>query len=92
MNNQKNRFWTFVLSLVPGGREMYFGLYRQGVSLMLCFWALFIPSHAAADFRAVPAGPGAVVLQLSAHPQPALHAPWRSSASWRTAISGKTCP
>lgn len=42
MNNQKNRFWTFVLSLVPGAGEMYFGLYRQGVSLMLCFWALFI--------------------------------------------------
>ena len=42
MNNQKNRFCTFVLSLVPGAGEMYFGLYRQGVSLMLCFWALFI--------------------------------------------------
>ena len=42
MNNQKNRFWTFCLSLVPGAGEMYFGLYRQGVSIMLCFWALLI--------------------------------------------------
>lgn len=44
MNNQKNRFWTFVFSLVPGAGEMYFGLYRQGISLMLTFLALcFIP-------------------------------------------------
>ena len=33
MNNQKNRFWTFCFSLVPGAGEMYFGLYRQGISL-----------------------------------------------------------
>ena len=44
MNNQKNRFWTFIFSLVPGAGEMYFGLYRQGISLMLIFFALlFIP-------------------------------------------------
>ena len=44
MNNQKNRFWTFCFSLIPGAGEMYFGLYRQGISLMLCFFAaLFIP-------------------------------------------------
>lgn len=42
MNNQKNRFWTFVLSLVPGAGEMYFGLYRQGVSLMLCFFVVML--------------------------------------------------
>ncbi len=42
MNNQKNRFWTFCLSLVPGAGEMYFGLYRQGVSLMLTFIALCV--------------------------------------------------
>ena len=42
MNNQKNRFWTFVLSLVPGAGEMYFGLYRQGVSLMLCFFIVML--------------------------------------------------
>lgn len=44
MNNQKNRFWTFCFSLVPGAGEMYFGLYRMGISLMLCFLALlFVP-------------------------------------------------
>lgn len=37
MSNQKNRFWTFCLSLVPGAGEMYFGLYRCGISLMLAF-------------------------------------------------------
>lgn len=42
MNNQKNRFWTFVLSLVPGAGEMYFGLYRQGVSLMLAFFIVML--------------------------------------------------
>lgn len=42
MNNQKNRFWTFILSLMPGAGEMYFGLYRQGVSLMLCFFAVLL--------------------------------------------------
>lgn len=44
MNNQKNRFFTFLLSLVPGGGEMYFGLYRQGISLLLTFLlALILP-------------------------------------------------
>lgn len=42
MNNQKNRFWTFWLSLIPGAGEMYFGLYREGVSLMLAFVLLLI--------------------------------------------------
>lgn len=42
MNNQKNRFWTFCLSLVPGAGEMYFGLYKEGVSLMLAFFLLFL--------------------------------------------------
>ena len=44
MNNQKNRFWTFCFSLIPGAGEMYFGLYRMGISLMLCFLGLlFMP-------------------------------------------------
>lgn len=42
MNNQKNRFWTFCFSLVPGAGEMYFGLYRQGISLMLGFFVLLM--------------------------------------------------
>lgn len=42
MNNQKNRFWTFCFSLIPGAGEMYFGLYRMGMSLMLCFFGLLL--------------------------------------------------
>ena len=42
MNIQKNRFWTFCFSLVPGAGEMYFGLYRMGISLMLCFFGLLL--------------------------------------------------
>ena len=42
MNNQKNRFWTFILSLMPGAGEMYFGLYLQGVSLMLLFFVILL--------------------------------------------------
>ena len=41
MNNQKSRFWTFLFSLVPGAGEMYFGLYRQGLSIMGYFWGAF---------------------------------------------------
>lgn len=37
MNNQKNRFWTFCFSLIPGAGEMYLGLYKQGISLMVSF-------------------------------------------------------
>ena len=42
MNNQKNRFWTLCFSLMPGAGEMYFGLYRQGISIMLLFFALIL--------------------------------------------------
>lgn len=42
MNNQKNRIWTFCCSLMPGAGEMYFGLYRQGISIMTFFFLLLI--------------------------------------------------
>jgi hypothetical protein len=42
LNNQKNRFWTFCFSLVPGAGEMYFGLYRYGLSLMVAFLLLIL--------------------------------------------------
>lgn len=42
MNNQKNRFWTFCFSLVPGAGEMYLGLYKQGISLMIAFILLLV--------------------------------------------------
>lgn len=44
MTNQKNRFFTLVFSCCPGAGEMYFGLYKHGVSLM----ALFCGTAAAA--------------------------------------------
>lgn len=40
MMNKKNKFYTFCCSLVPGAGEMYMGLYKQGVSLMVAFWLL----------------------------------------------------
>lgn len=35
MNN--NKFFTFLFSLIPGAGHMYYGLYKQGASLMLSF-------------------------------------------------------
>ncbi|MBQ3614823.1 MAG: hypothetical protein II993_02345 [Anaerotignum sp.] len=40
MTNKKNRFFTLVFSCCPGAGEMYFGLYRHGVSLMSAFCAI----------------------------------------------------
>ncbi len=40
MTNQKNRFFTLVFSCCPGAGEMYFGLYRHGVSLMGLFFGI----------------------------------------------------
>lgn len=40
MRNNKNKFFTFCVSLVPGAGEMYLGLYRQGISLMAAFFGL----------------------------------------------------
>lgn len=40
MNHKKNAFFTFCCSLVPGAGEMYMGLYKQGISLMLMFWSV----------------------------------------------------
>lgn len=38
MTNQKNRFFTFVVSCCPGAGEMYMGLYKQGIGLMGLFF------------------------------------------------------
>lgn len=40
MKNKKSGFLTFCCSLVPGAGEMYMGLYKQGISLMLIFWGI----------------------------------------------------
>ncbi|MFV0314508.1 MAG: hypothetical protein ACK5I7_05320 [Anaerotignum sp.] len=42
--NKKNKFYTFCCSLVPGAGEMYMGLYKQGISLMVAFWLLIAVS------------------------------------------------
>lgn len=34
---KKNKFWTFIFSLIPGAAEMYMGLMKMGVSLMVMF-------------------------------------------------------
>lgn len=38
MTNHKNRFFTLLFSCCPGAGEMYMGLYRHGVSLMVLFF------------------------------------------------------
>ncbi|KXL52610.1 hypothetical protein CLNEO_20190 [Anaerotignum neopropionicum] len=40
MKNKKSGFLTFCCSLVPGAGEMYLGLYKQGISLMLLFFGI----------------------------------------------------
>lgn len=40
MTNQKNKFFTLVFSCCPGAGEMYFGLYKMGVSLMGLFCSI----------------------------------------------------
>lgn len=39
MIRKKTGFWTFIFSLIPGAGEMYLGFFKQGVSLMLLFFA-----------------------------------------------------
>lgn len=40
MTRKKNRFWTFIFSLLPGAGEMYMGFMKQGVTLMGSFFLL----------------------------------------------------
>ncbi len=40
MIRKKTGFWTFIFSLIPGAGEMYLGFFKQGVSLMLLFFAV----------------------------------------------------
>jgi len=39
-NKNKNRFFLFCFSLIPGAGEMYLGFMRRGISLMCLFWGL----------------------------------------------------
>lgn len=38
MTKKKNKFLTFIFSLLPGAGEMYMGFMKMGVSLMSCFF------------------------------------------------------
>lgn len=40
MPKQKTGFLVFICSLIPGAGEMYMGLKKQGVSIMLMFWGI----------------------------------------------------
>lgn len=40
MTKQKNGFWSFIFSLLPGAGEMYMGFMKQGLSIMVIFWLL----------------------------------------------------
>ena len=40
MQKKKNRFWLFILSLIPGAGQMYLGFMKMGVSFMLGFAGL----------------------------------------------------
>lgn len=40
MTKKKSKFLTFLFSLIPGAGEMFLGFYKQGASLMACFFIL----------------------------------------------------
>lgn len=88
MNNQKNRFWTFCFSLVPGAGEMYLGLYRQGISLMLCFFALLLVPIAVnlSVFSVLASSCGFIPSCMSIT---CATCRWRSSSWWRISASGR---
>lgn len=45
MRQKKSKFYTFILSFLPGAAEMYMGFMKSGVSLMaLFFLSIMIPS------------------------------------------------
>ncbi|MEG0691887.1 MAG: hypothetical protein RR444_02270 [Oscillospiraceae bacterium] len=36
----KNKFFTFMTALIPGGGQMYHGLLKKGLSIMAIFWGI----------------------------------------------------
>lgn len=51
MIRKKNKFFTFIFSLLPGAGEMYMGFMKMGVSLMsLFFLTIMMSSFLALDF------------------------------------------
>ncbi len=51
MTKKKNKFFTFIFSLLPGAGEMYMGFMKMGISLMSCFFlALMLADSGMFDF------------------------------------------
>lgn len=51
MTKKKNKFLTFICSLLPGAGEMYMGFMKMGISLMVCFFlALMLADIGMSDF------------------------------------------
>lgn len=44
MTNKRNKFFTFLCSLLPGAGEMYMGFMKQGISLMSAFFLVWAVS------------------------------------------------
>ena len=40
---KKNKFFTFIFSLLPGAAEMYMGFMKNGLSMMVMFFISFVP-------------------------------------------------
>ena len=40
---KKNKFFTFIFSLLPGAAEMYMGFMKNGLSMMIMFFISFVP-------------------------------------------------
>lgn len=54
MTKKKNKFLTFICSLLPGAGEMYMGFMKMGVSLMSCFFlAVMLVNMGMFDFMAL---------------------------------------
>lgn len=51
MTKKKNKFFTFIFSLLPGAGEMYMGFMKMGISLMVYFFlALMLADMGMSDF------------------------------------------
>ncbi|MDE6686113.1 MAG: hypothetical protein K2K17_02220 [Lachnospiraceae bacterium] len=51
MIKKKNKFFTFIFSLLPGAGEMYMGFMKMGISLMCCFFlTLILADMGVSDF------------------------------------------
>ncbi|MDE6713693.1 MAG: hypothetical protein K2K20_08150 [Lachnospiraceae bacterium] len=54
MTKKKNKFFTFIFSLLPGAGEMYMGFMKMGISLMSCFFlTLMLADIGMFDFMVV---------------------------------------